>query len=195
MLSRFGLTADSAAGDLYQQKYDASGTGNGGTGNADLDNFIKIALGQEGYHEIGNNSTKYNDWYYGKPVSGDAYPWCAVFVSWCANQAGIMNSVVPSYAGCWGGADYYQKNERYFQPSDNNKPKAGDVFFHGMEHTGIIVAYDPNNNCVYTVEGNADNQVEVLKRPMSFITSYGSNGGQSNGVIPSKFGNTNGRMQ
>lgn len=47
--------------------------------------LVKIAAGKIGVTEYppGSNAVKYNTWYYGSPVSGDDYPWCAVFVSWC----------------------------------------------------------------------------------------------------------------
>lgn len=44
-----------------------------------------IALSQVGVKEVpsGSNKVKYNTWYYGRVVSGSAYPWCCVFVEWC----------------------------------------------------------------------------------------------------------------
>ena len=36
-----------------------------------------------------SNNVRYNTWYYGREVSGSAYPWCAVFVQWCCAQAGV----------------------------------------------------------------------------------------------------------
>lgn len=39
---------------------------------------------------MGSNRVKYNDWYYGHPVSGKDYPWCCAFVTWCANQCGYL---------------------------------------------------------------------------------------------------------
>ncbi len=36
-----------------------------------------------------SNRVKYNTWYYGREVSGAAYPWCMVFVQWCFAQAGV----------------------------------------------------------------------------------------------------------
>lgn len=47
--------------------------------------LIQIAAGQVGVKEspANSNNVKYNTWYYGKTVSGSAYPWCAVFVCWC----------------------------------------------------------------------------------------------------------------
>ena len=58
------------------------------TGNMRND-IIGVALTQVGYTEGANNYTKYGVWY-GQPNS----PWCGMFVSWCANQAGIPTSVL-----------------------------------------------------------------------------------------------------
>ena len=45
------------------------------------DDIVDMAISQLGYTEGPNNDTKYGDWY-GLPNQ----PWCAMFVSWCANQ-------------------------------------------------------------------------------------------------------------
>lgn len=47
--------------------------------------LMEIALSQVGVKEVpsGSNDVKYNTWYYGREVRGDAYPWCCVFVEWC----------------------------------------------------------------------------------------------------------------
>ena len=47
--------------------------------------LVSIAKSQLGVTEYPPNSNrvKYNTWYYGKSVSGSAYPWCMVFVCWC----------------------------------------------------------------------------------------------------------------
>ena len=57
--------------------------------------LLKIAQAELGVTEYpsGSNKVKYNTWYYGQVVSGDAYPWCAVFVCWCfAVLAGQINT-------------------------------------------------------------------------------------------------------
>jgi hypothetical protein len=59
--------------------------------------LVKVAAGQIGVTEYppGSNAIKYNTWYYGSPVSGDAYPWCCVFVEWCfAVLAGETKDVI-----------------------------------------------------------------------------------------------------
>jgi peptidoglycan hydrolase-like protein with peptidoglycan-binding domain len=52
---------------------------------------LQIARGQIGVVEEPRNSNKvkYNDAYYGRPVSGPDYKWCVVFIWWCFSQAGM----------------------------------------------------------------------------------------------------------
>jgi len=51
---------------------------------------VAKALSEAGTKEspANSNNVKYNTWYYGKAVTGSAYPWCAVFVSWVLSSAG-----------------------------------------------------------------------------------------------------------
>ena len=52
---------------------------------------LAIAKAELGVKESppNSNNVKYNTWYYGKPVSGNAYPWCMAFVQWVFTQAGV----------------------------------------------------------------------------------------------------------
>ena len=47
--------------------------------------LMEIAASQVGITEYpaNSNKVKYNTWFYGREVSGSAYPWCAAFVCWC----------------------------------------------------------------------------------------------------------------
>ena len=49
-----------------------------------LNKVLALANGEVGIAEYppNSNNVKYNTWYYGHPVSGASYPWCAVFISW-----------------------------------------------------------------------------------------------------------------
>lgn len=60
---------------FYRPKYDELIT---------ADMIVAKAKSQVGTKEspAGSNKVKYNTWYYGKEVSGSAYPWCMAFVSW-----------------------------------------------------------------------------------------------------------------
>ena len=53
------------------------------------DMVVATALAEVGIKESPKNSNrvKYNTWFYGKEVKGDAYPWCMTFVQWCFAHA------------------------------------------------------------------------------------------------------------
>ena len=101
-----------------------------------------------------SNNVRYNTWYYGREVSGSAYPWCAVFVQWCFAQASVKLPKrtascgdlmrAAKAAGCWVTAD--------FQP--------GDVVIYDFsgkrqttEHCGVVEVVLPGYG-VQTIEGN-----------------------------------------
>ena len=85
---------------------------------ATVKDLIAVARTQIGTKECpaGSNRVKYNTAYYGREVSGKAYPWCAVFIWWCCVQAGVdlpvrtasctalMNAA--KKAGMWVTSDY-----------------------------------------------------------------------------------------
>lgn len=139
-----------------------------------LANFVSIASSQVGYVETPTNYTKYGAWY-----GLDGNEWCAMFVSWCANQAGILNTVVPKYALCSSGATWYSNNGCYRARSTGYVPKSGDVIFFdygsGIHHTGIVEYY--SNGYVHTIEGNSSDSVCRHSYSLSntSIAGYGVN--------------------
>lgn len=56
-----------------------------------------------------SNSVKYNDWFYGRHVSGAAYPWCMAFVQWCYDRAGL--ALPFKTASCGGLLRWYKRNQ------------------------------------------------------------------------------------
>ena len=115
----------------------------------------------------GDNNVVYNSWFYGYPVSGDAWAWCAVFVNWCADQCGVLESYIPRTANCGTlfnrfcamGFDYYFMSDCYPFGSGYT-PVPGDIIIYGIgsnEHTGIVV--DVSDTGITTVEGNWGNRV------------------------------------
>jgi hypothetical protein len=57
-----------------------------------IPDVLAVCASQDGVTEgPATNQVKYNDWFYGRPVYGAAYKWCAVFVSWVMDQAGISD--------------------------------------------------------------------------------------------------------
>lgn len=157
-------------------------------------NMLNIALSQVGYHErnsdgsIGSgNFTQFGEWY-----GMNGQPWCAMFVSWVANEAGLLGSVVPRHASTTVGANAYMERGLYERRDSGYRPREGDTIFFqnpstgGFVHVGLVVAFDPQSNRVYTVEGNTSNQVKIrhydLNNPR--IHGFGRNGGTGFGIIP-----------
>ncbi len=125
--------------------------------------------------EIGNGGDKYWQWYgYNHRVE-----WCAVFVSYIANQNGILNTKVPKFVWVKVGVDYYKERNLLKTPKEYT-PKPADVIFFDWNNNGVIdhVGYVEKvvNNTVYTIEGNVDyKDVRRKKYPLnsSYIYAYG----------------------
>ena len=131
------------------------------TGNMRND-IIAVALTQVGYTEGSNNYTKYGVWY-GQPNS----PWCGMFVSWCASQAGVPSSVLKR-TGIANPSNFglsYQSGTSY-------TPQKGDLFFKtSFSHVGFV--YYTEGEYFYTIEGNTSTtsydgtSVMIRKRKIS----------------------------
>lgn len=137
--------------------------------------IVSIAISQEGTRENGLNEVIYNDWYYGKHVSGPSYPWCAVFVSWCAEKEGLSTSIIPKTASVYRFHKFFL-DAGLFQPK-GYIPKSGDIMIQrseGVSHMGIVISSDDKG--FYTVEGNVNNQVErcYYSHSDNKITGFGT---------------------
>lgn len=131
--------------------------------------IIDVALGEVGYAEQGNNRTKYGAWY---GMNGAA--WCHMFVSWCANQAGVKTSIVPKTASVSTGMGWFKK-KGLFKYKGSYTPKRGDLvyFCTNRSHVGLVVKV--SGNTLHTVEGNSSNKVCTRTYSLSnaTITGYG----------------------
>lgn len=113
--------------------------------------LLDVARRELGTTEVppGSNVTKYGAWY------GFQGAWCAMFVSWCSEQAGSTD-VIPRYAYCPAGADWFQQRGRF-----DRRPAAGALEFldvSGMgrlSHTGIVESVNTDGSW-YAIEGNTD---------------------------------------
>jgi hypothetical protein len=177
----YSVSSSYASSSFYSELLDVTLTGNM------REDIINVALSQVGYREGNyygdyggeddgyyNNYTEFNYWYNNyitsdMPVGGSWAPWCATFVSWCAEQARIPTSIlkrstaagrgawcfnVNFYSGSGTLADYSDADS-YFQ-GYYYTPKRGDLFFtRSWTHVGLVV--ETNGNYVTTVEGNTNN--------------------------------------
>lgn len=83
-------------------------------------------------------------------------PWCAAFVKWNFNQAGITSNIT-----AWSPTAQNSNNLVYYKAKFYKQPRAGDVFtlyfpsLKRIAHTGFFDL--PINNKVYrSVEGNTN---------------------------------------
>ncbi len=128
---------------LYNYLY---GVGNG-------DDIVQVA-----YTQVGTNrgGFMYKSWY----GMDSSVAWCAIFVSWVANQCNYIDTgVIPKFASCEWGKNWFINNGLWINESPSYIPKAGDIIFFRWsdgigrsEHVGIVVSAD--ENFVYTIEGN-----------------------------------------
>lgn len=125
-----------------------------------------------GYREGRNNDNIFGDWY-GIPNQ----PWCAMFVSYCMNKAGVLPNVVKKFASCSIGWNWFKskgqtRNRGYI-------PQKGDIIFFdwnpekgdGIDHVGIV--NNVNGEYIYTLEGNHDDQVNIYKYHINDARIYG----------------------
>ena len=85
--------------------------------------------------------------------------WCAMFVSWCADQAGLLDTgAIPKFENCVWGANWFKDNAGWADGSA--EPSPGDIIFFDWEpdgypdHVGIVEKCE--NGLVYTIEGNVN---------------------------------------
>ena len=132
--------------------------------------IIDLAKSQLGVHEAPPNSNNvlYNTWYYGHPVSGNEYPWCAVFISWLFRGD---QSLCPRTASCVNMLAWFEQKRQIVK-----KPQAGDIVFfkystnsRRTNHVGLVVSVSDDGRTINTIEGNTsvtnqDNGGKVMQR-------------------------------
>ncbi|MGN1013842.1 MAG: glucosaminidase domain-containing protein [Butyricicoccus sp.] len=152
----------------YDSSSGSSNSSNSVSSSAAKD-IVDVAISQIGYAETGNNYTKYGAW-----CGQNGAPWCHMFVSWCANQAGIPTSVVPKTASTTEGMNWF-KNKGQFKYKGSYTPKRGDIIYFktGASHVGIVEYV--SGSTVHTIEGNASDRVKRCSYSLSYstITGYG----------------------
>lgn len=135
--------------------------------------MLEIVSAQLGYREGANNDTNYGIWY-----GLNNQPWCMMFVSWCAAQAGIGEGVIPRQSYCPTAVEWFQKQGRFL--AKGASPQPGDIIFfdenrNGVaDHTGVVVE-NFGDGYIATVEGNREDKVARYRYPLSYqgILGYG----------------------
>ncbi len=165
-------------------------------GENERNNILSIAISQLGYHEgedgdySGTNSTSSGNCveYFRLLIptwSNNSDEWCACFVNWCLNQAHI--DYASSEIGCWKwvgelkGMGMWQDSVTY---GGTYTPLPADMIFFNWKHAESknnasshigYVLYTTETH-VYTIEGNADNNVTVRSYALDdpSIIGYGT---------------------
>lgn len=120
--------------------------------------IVTIALSQVG--NVGGQP--YWSWY----GFNNRVEWCACFVSWCANQCGLIEKgTIPKFSACVDGVAWFKRNNRWYDRKQRGCPITGDIIFFDWrkknnggqdgvpDHVGIVK--EVKDNRVYTVEGNS----------------------------------------
>ena len=141
-----------------------------------INKIITKAKSQIGIKEnpANSNKVKYNTAYYGRVVSGSAYPWCVVFIWWLFKECGASKYF---YGGGKTASSttlmsYYKKKGQL-----SNTPKVGAIAFFQFDkdsnpdHVGLVIEVKSNGSVV-TIEGNTSvgndsNGGEVMQRTRS----------------------------
>lgn len=128
------------------------------TGDKKAD-IIAVAKSQLGYKED-TDGTVYGKWYTDYVNTGYDYTnldWCAMFLSWCSQKAGISKEVIPVTSMCEDGMSAFKKQNRWHDVKGYT-PKVGDLVFFkygttkAADHVGIV--YQVSSTHVDTYEGN-----------------------------------------
>lgn len=154
--------------------------GSGGSGQQ----LVSVAMGEIGQGEpTGNNDSKYNVWF-----GMMKQPWCAMFVSWCAEQCGYLESGLfpraAHSASFWNHVLDNPDKGSLYTPADVRSgavtPVAGDILIispvnnqeassntvhaddsaSGTRHVCIVTGYDSSGGLIATIDGNSSDMVK-----------------------------------
>lgn len=132
--------------------YSGGGVFAGLFGKGQLVTIAKSQLGNEG-------GQKFWSWY----GFDSREEWCACFVSWCADQAGlIQKEVVPKFSVCTDGVALFQAKRKW--QGGGSVPTPGSLIFFdwnqdgASDHVGIVESCD--GTTVHTIEGNSGDAVK-----------------------------------
>ncbi len=157
----YAIVTDGSGYDPGNERQPGSSGSSSPTGSG-AQRLISVAAGEIGNHESNGSHSKYES-YNGLDSS---QPWCAAFVSWCAGQAGFLQSgIMPKFTLCSAGAAWFQNKGQFHTEGSGYTPQPGDIVFYGAggsQHTGIVEKVDENN--IYTIEGNTSCEGEAQSK-------------------------------
>lgn len=144
-----------------------------------VDELLNAAQKHLGYREKSDGYTMFGDWYFTNVDKSDTYfktaPWCDMFITWAATQAGVEQYV--------GEFAYTVDHAKWFRDKGawSDTPEPGAIVFYdwsgsgdigGIDHAGIVekVAGDK----IFTIEANVDKVwLKRKERDQSKVVGYG----------------------
>lgn len=150
--------------------------------------MLDIAQGELGYTEASDGSTKYGEW-----VKDPKAQWCAEFLCWTVDQAGlqsgeeILGKLYPFYQGTNTGRDWFITQGRYIarrgtvpgwgsqwykgspEPMgrDSYIPQPGDWMFLSYDSSGDTAHVAMVENCYMLSDGSITIQVIEGNNPVA----------------------------
>jgi CHAP domain len=131
-------------------------------------NAVKVLAAAKKIVDSGYKEGENNDTIMGKWFGLNHQPWCAMFVSYCFNEAKLVNLVAAQgpkgFASCNAGLKWFAKNGQLV-PVGQAQP--GDIVFFNFdddattaEHVGLVYVNDPVKKILTTFEGNTSGDVK-----------------------------------
>lgn len=135
--------------------------------------IVSIAAGEIGYREGTGGYTKYGAWY-GLPND----QWCAMFVSWCAEQCGYLRAgICPKLSYTPDMVRWFQSRGQWYDRTVT--PPVGAYILFDWDgdgranHVGLVEYVEDGQ--VHAIEGNSSNMVRRNSYPVgnTNILGYG----------------------
>ena len=102
--------------------------------------------------------------------------WCAIFVSWCADQCGYLDAgVLPKTAGVRPYEDWFKERGQW--QGRDYEPSPGDIIFFDWENDGLAdhvgIVEKVEDGLVCTIEGNTGDTCAERRYPVENAPIYG----------------------
>ena len=135
---------------------------------------IALAEAQRGVREVpakSNTSRDIRRYHGAVPHAQSDEPWCTIFVSFVARQAGYPIGSVSQ--GTWSVRTLYRwgRGEGFYFRKGSRRPKPGDIALHGFGHAGIVAKVTKRGR-VFTVDGNWGDTVRYQPEPPFSVDGY-----------------------
>ena len=122
------------------------------------DKLIAVASKEVGVCEPSGDD-KYTKWYNAQNGTSFAMntPWCCIFVSWCANKAGVPTSIIKYFASCTQMTNWFISKGLYKKRGEYT-PRSGEIIMYDWDYSGdsdhVGIVESVENGYAVVIEGN-----------------------------------------